>query len=303
MLAILLSLCVTALRCADVVDEEVLTPQAATAKQGSKVTVEFRIKGSGSNAEDGYGERYSAEAWDSAGSFFLRFSPWAVKQLRATSRPMLDHYCGDRVRSTGTVEILDFGKAGKHGVIPARKLTALRQVRIWLEWDLRPRGQVEAGGAVFHPSVNCLKLNGYNPDKAGDIELSNACNLVSWSREQPWMLLHELAHAHHTLILGENRRAIATAYKAAMEKKLYDNVAYLDGSKGQACAATNGSEYYAELTEAFFGRNDWFPFTPTELQKHDPAGFKLMQDTCGRPQPNGVSRNELHPDSHSQASS
>ena len=44
MLAILLSLCVTALRCADVVDEEVLTPQAATAKQGSKVTVEFRIK-------------------------------------------------------------------------------------------------------------------------------------------------------------------------------------------------------------------------------------------------------------------
>ena len=35
-------------------------------------------------------------------------------------------------------------------------------------------------------------------------------------------------------------------------------------------------EYFAETTEAFFGRNDFFPFTRGELKTHDPDMFELL---------------------------
>ena len=43
----------------------------------------------------------------------------------------------------------------------------------------------------------------------------------------------------------------------------------------------NAKEYYAELTEAYFGKNDFFPFTRSDLEKHDPVGYQLMESTWG----------------------
>ena len=40
---------------------------------------------------------------------------------------------------------------------------------------------------------------------------------------------------------------------------------------------TNPQEYFAESTEAFFGRNDFFPFTREELRRHDPEMAKLLE--------------------------
>ena len=40
---------------------------------------------------------------------------------------------------------------------------------------------------------------------------------------------------------------------------------------------------FAELSEAYFGRNDFYPFTRKELEKHDPAGYRLMRETWGDP--------------------
>ena len=56
------------------------------------------------------------------------------------------------------------------------------------------------------------------------------------------------------------------------------------GLKGFAgYALTNAKEYFAELSEAYFGRNDFYPFTRKELEKHDPAGYRLMRETWGNP--------------------
>jgi hypothetical protein len=44
---------------------------------------------------------------------------------------------------------------------------------------------------------------------------------------------------------------------------------------------TNPQEYFAESTEAFFGRNDFFPFTRDELKKHDPGMFDLLGQLWG----------------------
>jgi beta-mannosidase len=164
-------------------------------------------------------------------------------------------------------------------VVPAGPRSALKNVWIWVEWEKKKNGAAE-----FHPSAEWLKQNGYNPEKAGHIELSNTRNFVRWSRDaQPWMVLHELAHAYHHLVLGENHAGIEAAYKQAVDRKLYDSVAYCKGGKQRAYALTNAKEYFAELSEAYFGRNDFFPFTHDELKRHDPAGFRLMEEVWGRP--------------------
>ena len=40
---------------------------------------------------------------------------------------------------------------------------------------------------------------------------------------------------------------------------------------------TNEKEYFAESTEAFFSRNDFYPFNRTELEQHDPAMARLLR--------------------------
>lgn len=157
--------------------------------------------------------------------------------------------------------------------VPAKSLSALRKVRIWIEWAKRSQGAAE-----FHPSAQWLSQHGYNPEKAGCVEVSNSRNFVQWSRtDQPWMMLHELAHAYHHLVLGDQHKGIEAAYQHALQQKLYESVTYIKGGKQKAYALTNAKEYFAELSEAYFGQNDFYPFTRSELKTYDSRGYRLMQ--------------------------
>ena len=42
-------------------------------------------------------------------------------------------------------------------------------------------------------------------------------------------------------------------------------------------------KYFGDLTEAYFGKNDFFPFNREDLKKYDPTGYRLMQDVWGQP--------------------
>ena len=42
-----------------------------------------------------------------------------------------------------------------------------------------------------------------------------------------------------------------------------------------------GDPTAAEATEAFFCRNDFYPFIRTELRKHDPEKYKLLEKLWG----------------------
>jgi hypothetical protein len=172
---------------------------------------------------------------------------------------------------------LDGQLARVRSVVPRRALAALLKIPVWLEWETKPDGAAE-----FHPSAGWLKEHGYNPAKAGGVELSNAKNFVKWSRaEQPWMVLHEMSHGYHFLVLGEGHKGVKEAYRGAMDRKLYDLVEYAGRLKKRAYAATDEKEYFAEASEAFFGRNDFYPYVRTDLEKHDPAGFQLMREAWG----------------------
>jgi hypothetical protein len=163
--------------------------------------------------------------------------------------------------------------------VPAKVLPDLQRVWIWVEWQKQKHGAAE-----FHPSAEWLKQHGYNPQKAGHVELSNTRNFVAWSRSaQPWMVWHELTHAYHHLVRGDDCKSIEAAYRHAVDTHLYESVAYCGGGKQRAYALTNSKEYFAELSEAYFGRNDFYPFVRSELKSYDPVGFQLMQDIWGQP--------------------
>jgi hypothetical protein len=166
-------------------------------------------------------------------------------------------------------------------VVPAKPLAELRKVRIWLEWE-----SPGASAAQFHPTSAraWLQARGQNPDKAGGVDINHARHFIEWSkRDQPWMVMHELAHAYHNLVLGARHEGIRASFQQAVERKLYESVAHVSGGKRKAYALTNDQEYFAELTEAYFGRNDFFPFDRQELEKHDPEGYRLLRQVWGEP--------------------
>ena len=104
----------------------------------------------------------------------------------------------------------------------------------------------------------------------------------------PNFALHELAHAYHNrVIVGSFDNAeIKTAYEHAKASGKYDKVERWHGNGKpntfeRAYAMTNPMEYFAENTEAFFGRNDFFPFTREQLKQADPEMFALLAKLWG----------------------
>ena len=158
-------------------------------------------------------------------------------------------------------------------VVPKRALAKLRQVPIWLE------AQGKAKAACFHPSRKWLEGHGYNPEKTQCVEIGSPKNFLNWSGHQPWMVLHELAHAYHNRFLpkGFGNPEIKAAYERARKRKTYEKCLRWDGRTVRHYAMTNPMEYFAELSEAYFGTNDFYPFVRAELMKHDPEAYKLLK--------------------------
>jgi len=164
-------------------------------------------------------------------------------------------------------------------VVPDGPLLNLHKIQFWIHIK-----SPETVGLAYHPGAQWLKDHKMNPDMAKGIEIGSARNFVSWSYEQPWCALHELSHAYHDQFLAEGfgNEKVSAAFSAAMEKKIYESVRHWDGSLQKAYATTNPMEYFAELSEAYFGTNDFYPFVKAELKDADSMGFKLMESIWGQ---------------------
>jgi hypothetical protein len=46
-------------------------------------------------------------------------------------------------------------------------------------------------------------------------------------------------------------------------------------------ALTNEKEFFAEMSECYFGVNDFFPFTNAELRDAEPEIYALLADIWG----------------------
>jgi len=164
-------------------------------------------------------------------------------------------------------------------VVPAPAVAKLREVTLWFSPEYRgvmPR-------AEYHPGAGWLRDNGRDPAMVKGIEFTDVRNFESETRRMPNFTLHELAHAYHDRVLagGFDNAEIKNAFEKAKAGGIYDRVERRD-AKGnvkfdRAYAMTNPMEYFAETTEAFFSRNDFFPFTREELRRHDPEMEKLLE--------------------------
>jgi hypothetical protein len=170
-------------------------------------------------------------------------------------------------------------------VLPPTALKALRRVLIWVEWDNSDRANPHTLAKYYGGRI--WRLDGsQHPLKSNAVEVLSLKKLAiekNLSIERTRIvLLHELAHAVHHVLLGLDNHDVKFAYNQAMDRRLYDRVPDQRGGVGRAYAATNTAEYFAELSCAYLDRCQYFPFTHEELQEHDPTGYRLMQGVWGR---------------------
>lgn len=166
-------------------------------------------------------------------------------------------------------------------VVPAEAVIELQKVPLWIN----PEYPKAPPRAEYHPGAGWLKDNGRDSVMAKGVEFTNVRIFEAETRRMPNFALHELAHAFHDRVLGFENAEIEAVFEKAKAAGKYDKVQRQDseGRKrlAKAYAMTNAKEYFAECTEAFFTRNDFFPFTRDELKAHDPEMFALLEKLWG----------------------
>ncbi len=190
---------------------------------------------------------------------------WSVRVSRAL-------VAGNRNLAMQCVAEIDTQLRSISDALPGARLASLRLVPIWLEQSV-PGMQV----IVYHTDSRWLEERGLNTQKGGGVDIPEAMPFLMNVRTQPGMILHELSHAYHMRAVMDRNAEIVAAYQQAKNAGLYANVASIDGSAGRAYALTDEKEYFAELTEAYFLKNDFFPFNREELRKYDPTGYALIE--------------------------
>jgi len=173
-------------------------------------------------------------------------------------------------------------------VVPAAAVKDLRQVPLYFSPGYPGRKPT----AEFHPDAGWLRANGRDPAMAEAIEFSNVRHFEAEMDRMPNFTLHELAHAYHHRVLpqGFANPEVKAAYERARASGRYERVERRFGNGRtntfeRAYAMNDATEYFAEASEAFFSRNDYFPFTRDELKAHDPEMFGLLVKLWGVQEP------------------
>lgn len=163
-------------------------------------------------------------------------------------------------------------------LVQGEALEKLKTCKIWLE-----QSHPTLHAMQYHPSVGWLKANGHDPRLHKMVHIPQAKALTSRGQllKHPAVILHELAHAYHDQYLSFDHPKIIDAYNKAKRRGDYNKVMLYTGQSVTHYAMTNHKEYFAEGTEAYFYRNDFYPFVRAELQKHDPTLHEVLKEVWG----------------------
>ncbi|HLJ55354.1 MAG TPA: hypothetical protein VKT77_09965, partial [Chthonomonadaceae bacterium] len=111
-------------------------------------------------------------------------------------------------------------------VVPADKVKWLQTVPIWLD---RTHGALKS--MQYHPSVEWLRQNGYDSRLARCVHIPDAAYFASFEIQfqQPWAVLHELAHAYHDQVLGFDNAEVLAAWRKFVASGKYASVPHMNG--------------------------------------------------------------------------
>jgi hypothetical protein len=165
-------------------------------------------------------------------------------------------------------------------VLPKDKVARLREVVIQI--DL---AHGELVSAQYHPSREWLVGHGYSAELARCVHIPDAREWSSHGHQtvQPWSVLHELAHAYHDQVLGFDDATVVEAWEKFRADARHGAVLHIGGGREPHYALTNEKEFFAEMTESYFGANDFEPFNRAQLAVQEPAAHALMERIWGRP--------------------
>ena len=159
-------------------------------------------------------------------------------------------------------------------VLPKSRVARLQKVAIVLDHSypgLKPM--------QYHPSVAWLRDHGHDPKLAKAVHLPQAIDLVNRMLvdQQPMAILHELAHAYHDQVLDFDEPRVKAAWVRFKESGKFEKTLHIAGNTRPHYALTNQLEFFAEMTEAFLGTNDFYPFVRGELKRSFPIGQLLEE--------------------------
>ena len=163
-------------------------------------------------------------------------------------------------------------------VVPEPGLAKLRAVTIQLDLDygeLRPM--------QYHPSSGWLQAKGYSEALAKCVHIPSAAGFLAPFdiHRMPWVVLHELAHAYHDQVLGFDEPRLVAAWQQFRASGKYTSVLTSYGALREHYGLNNAKEFFAEMTESYFGSNDFFPFVAGDLKQAEPEIFALLAALWG----------------------
>jgi hypothetical protein len=175
------------------------------------------------------------------------------------------------------LEVLDASLGRIEETIPSTALRRMSKIPIWLEAE-PDRSYV---GRYILDLPKWPATRDISIAMAGSIQLAGFP--ASTTGDELKVLMHELAHAYHDLVLSEGNPQIRAAFERARASRRYDAVRHSSGRLERAYAMDSPMEFFAELSVAYFFTNDFFPFTRDELRTFDPESYRVIANAWERP--------------------
>jgi len=163
-------------------------------------------------------------------------------------------------------------------VVPEKALAKLRAITIELDLNY---GDLRA--MQYHPDADWLKENGYSEKLAKCVHIPEVEDFLSPEENlrMPWVVLHELAHGFHDQTIGFEDARVIAVWKKFCDSGKYKSVLTTSGKMREHYGLTDQKEFFAEMTEAYFGSNDFYPFVTGELKQAEPEIFALLAEIWG----------------------
>ncbi len=163
-------------------------------------------------------------------------------------------------------------------VVPEPALTKLRAVTIELDFTYAGLKNMQ-----YHPSAGWLKQQGYSEALVKCVHIPDVNDFLSpfENHRMPWVILHELAHGYHDQVHGYDEPRIKAAWEKFRDGGKYKSVMTTPGNMREHYGMSSQMEFFAEMTETYFGSNDFYPFVAGELKQIEPEIFSLMAEIWG----------------------
>lgn len=163
-------------------------------------------------------------------------------------------------------------------VVPEKALAKLRAITIELDLNYGDLRIMQ-----YHPDADWLKENGYSEKLVKCVHIPEVEDFLSPEENlrMPWVVLHELAHGFHDQTIGFDDKRVTAAWKKFCDSGKYKSVLTTPGKMREHYGLTDQKEFFAEMTECYFGSNDFYPFVAGELKQAEPELFALLADIWG----------------------